>query len=204
MTSSVRPVVDVETFTDPLDAFEAVYAQAADQAPFDHTAMTLATVNGDGRPGARIVLLHGPDARGFVFFTNYESRKGRDIDGNTQAALCFYWPWIDRQVRIEGRLTQIDAAESDAYFATRPRGKQAGAWASAQSRPLASRETLDAACDAIEARYAGRDIPRPPFWGGYRLSADRMEFWKAGEYRLHDRFLFTRTPGGWKRERLSP
>jgi pyridoxamine 5'-phosphate oxidase len=198
------PVIDVEQFADPMEAFEAVYARAADGAPFDPTAMTLATADGQGRPGARVVLLHGLDARGFVFFTNYESRKGRDIDDNPQAALCFYWPWIDQQVRIEGRLARIDAAESDAYFATRPRGKQAGAWASAQSRPLASREVLDAACAEIDARYAGRDIPRPPFWGGLRLTPDRIEFWRAGEYRLHDRFLFTRNGAGWTRERLAP
>jgi pyridoxamine 5'-phosphate oxidase len=197
-------MTDVERYADPLTAFEAVFAHAGEQAPFDHTAMTLATSDETGRPGARIVLLHGHDARGFVFFTNYESRKGRDIDANPQAALCFYWPWLDHQVRIEGRLTRLDAAESDAYFATRPRGKQAGAWASAQSRPLASREALDAACREIDSRYAGGEIPRPPFWGGFRLTPDRMEFWKAGEHRLHDRFLFTRTPDGWRRERLAP
>jgi pyridoxamine 5'-phosphate oxidase len=195
---------DLEQFTDPMDAFEEAFARAGEGAPFDHTAMTLATANADGRPGARIVLLHGHDARGFVFFTNYESRKGRDIDANPQAALCFYWPWLDLQVRIEGRLARIEGGESDAYFATRPRGKQVGAWASAQSRPLASRDVLDAACAAIEQRHAGGAIPRPPFWGGYRLAPDRIEFWKAGEYRLHDRFAFTRTPSGWSRERLAP
>jgi pyridoxamine 5'-phosphate oxidase len=197
-------VIDVEQYADPMAAFEAVFAQAGDGAPFDHTAMTLATVDAGGRPGARVVLLHGLDRRGFVFFTNYESRKGRDITANPQAALCFYWPWLDRQVRIEGRLTRIDGAESDAYFATRPRGKQAGAWASEQSRPLASRDALDAACREIEARHAGGDIPRPPFWGGYRLAPDRIEFWKAGGSRLHDRFLFTKTNEGWTRERLAP
>ena len=196
--------IDVEQYTDPMAAFEAVFAQAGEGAPFDHTAMTLATADAGGRPAARVVLLHGLDARGFVFFTNYDSRKGRDIAANPHAALCFYWPWQDRQVRIEGRLTPIDGAESDAYFASRPRGKQAGAWASEQSRPLASREALDAACQAIDARYAGRDIPRPPFWGGYRLAPDRIEFWKAGEYRLHDRFLITKTSDSWTRARLAP
>jgi pyridoxamine 5'-phosphate oxidase len=190
--------------TDPMEAFARVFARAGERAPFDHTAMSLATADGGGRLGVRMVLLHGLDARGFVFFTNYESRKGRDIEANAQAALCFYWPWLDEQVRVEGRLVQIDGAESDAYFATRPRGKQVGAWASAQSRPLASRAELEARCAEIEQRYAGRDVPRPPFWGGFRLVPDRIEFWKAGESRLHDRFQYTREGDVWRQERLSP
>jgi pyridoxamine 5'-phosphate oxidase len=189
---------------DPMTRFEALFARAGQQAPFDHTVMTLATVDGAGRPSARMVLLHGLDARGFVFFTNYESRKGRDIDANPNAALCFYWPWLDEQVRVEGRLTKIDTAESDAYFSTRPRGKQVGAWASEQSRPLDSRETLERRCQEVDAAYAGQDVSRPPFWGGYRLVPDCIEFWKAGDHRLHDRFRYTRAGDAWSVQRLYP
>jgi pyridoxamine 5'-phosphate oxidase len=189
---------------DPIDRFTALFARAGDGAPFDHTAMALATADADGRPGVRIVLLHGLDARGFVIITNYASRKGRDIAANPQAALCFYWPWLDEQVRIEGRLSPIDAAESDAYFATRPRGKQVGAWASPQSRPLASRAELELRCAEIDRRFADQTVPRPPFWGGFRLVPDRLEFWKAGESRLHDRVVYTRDGDGWKVERLAP
>lgn len=190
--------------SDPMDAFEALYARAGAQAPFDHTAMALATADGSGRVGVRIVLLHGLDARGLVFFTNYESRKGRDLTENPQAALCFYWPWLDEQVRFEGRITKIDDTESDAYFATRPRGKQVGAWASAQSQPLAAREVLETRCEDADRRFAGRDVPRPPFWGGFRLVPDRVEFWKSRESRLHDRLVYLRTPDGWRTERLFP
>jgi pyridoxamine 5'-phosphate oxidase len=190
--------------SDPLEAFERLFARAAAGAPFDHTAMALATADPSGRVSVRIVLLHGLDARGLVFFTNYDSRKGRDIEANAQAALCFYWPWLDEQVRFEGRLGRLERDESDAYFATRPRGKQVGAWASAQSQPLASREELEARCAEIDRRYHGQPVPRPPFWGGYRLTPDRIEFWKAGDSRLHDRFLYTREEGGWRVERLNP
>jgi len=194
----------VEGPADPIGRFDALFRRAGDRAPFDHTAMALATSDETGRVAVRIVLLHGLDARGFVFFTNYESRKSQDIDANAQAALCFYWPWLDEQVRVEGRLAKIDAAESDAYFATRPRGKQVGAWASEQSRPLASRAELEQRCGAIDRRYAGQPVPRPPHWGGYRLVPDRLEFWKAGDDRLHDRFLYSRDGEGWRVERLYP
>jgi len=189
---------------DPIEAFAQCYARAGANAPFDHTAMALATADAGGRVAVRIVLLHGLDARGLVFFTNYDSRKGRDIAANPQAALCFYWPWLDQQVRFEGRLERIHPAESDAYFSTRPRGKQVGAWASPQSRPLASRAELEARCAEIDRRHEGTAIPRPPFWGGFRLVPDRIEFWNAGENRLHDRFLYTRTAGAWTMERLGP
>jgi pyridoxamine 5'-phosphate oxidase len=188
----------------PMEAFARLFARAGEEAPFDHTAMALATAGADGQPAVRMVLLHGLDARGFVFYTNYESRKAHDIAAHAQAALCFYWPWLDQQVRIEGQLVQIDGAESDAYFATRPRGKQVGAWASPQSRPIASRAELEARCAEIDARYAGQPVPRPPFWGGFRLIPHRIEFWKAGDSRLHDRFLYTREGASWQRERLAP
>ena len=189
---------------DPIEAFAHSYARAGANAPFDHTAMALATADVTGRVAVRMVLLHGLDARGLVFFTNYDSRKGVDIAANPQAALCFYWPWLDQQVRFEGRLARIDPAESDAYFSTRPRGKQVGAWASPQSRPLASRAELEARCAEIDRQHEGTAIPRPPFWGGFRLAPDRVEFWNAGENRLHDRFLYTRAAAGWTMERLGP
>jgi len=194
--SSVNP--------DPIARFEEVFARASVSPPMDHTAMALATSTPAGRPSARIVLLHGLDARGFVFYTNYEGRKGGELEANPHAALCFYWPWLDEQVRVEGRVTRLSDAESDAYFASRPRGKQVGAWASMQSRPLASREVLvDRVADA-EARFAGKDVPRPPYWGGYRIAPERIEFWRAGEFRLHDREVYLREGDSWRIERLYP
>jgi pyridoxamine 5'-phosphate oxidase len=189
---------------DPITRFAAVFARAGDNAPFDHTAMSLGTCRPDGQPSVRIVLLHGFDARGFTFYTNYESRKGREIAANALAALTFYWPWLNEQVRAEGRLARIAPEESDAYFATRERGRQIGAWASAQSRPIASREALLDAVADIEARFAGREVPRPPHWGGYRLTPSRIEFWKDGAFRLHDRFLYERSGDAWTVTRLSP
>jgi pyridoxamine 5'-phosphate oxidase len=189
---------------DPIAAFETLLALASVDAPFDHTVTALATADERGRPSVRMVLLHGFDARGFVFFTNYESRKALDLASNARGALAFYWPWLDQQVRAEGAIERITAEESDAYFATRPRGKQIGAWASDQSRPLSSRADLETRCAAVELRFAGRDVPRPPFWGGFRLIPDSMEFWKAGPDRLHDRFLYRKEGGAWRAERLYP
>ena len=198
-----QPLVD-SVNPDPIARFEEVFARASVSPPMDHTAMSLATSTPAGKPSVRIVLLHGLDARGFVFYTNYEGRKGTELEANPSAALCFYWPWLDEQVRVEGRVTRLSDAESDAYFASRPRGKQIGAWASMQSRPLASREALVDRVTEVETRYAGRDVPRPPFWGGYRIAPERIEFWRAGEYRLHDREVYTREGEGWKVERLYP
>jgi pyridoxamine 5'-phosphate oxidase len=201
-TSPLSPPPSVNP--DPIARFEEVFARASASPPMDHTAVALATATSSGRPSVRIVLLHGFDARGFVFYTNYEGRKGGELDANPYAALCFYWPWLDEQVRAEGHVTRLSAEESDAYFASRPRGKQVGAWASMQSRPLASREVLvDRVADA-EARFAGRDVPRPPFWGGFRIAPERIEFWRAGEFRLHDREVYVREGDGWKIERLYP
>jgi pyridoxamine 5'-phosphate oxidase len=190
--------------TDPIVRFVETFERAAVQAPFDHTAASLATATPGGEPSVRVVLVRHFDDRGFVFFTNYESRKGHEIAANPAASLCFYWPWIDDQVRIEGPLSKVSPEESDAYFATRPRGSQIGAWASNQSRPLSERSELERRYFDIERQYEGHAVPRPPHWGGYRLRPLRMEFWKAGEYRLHDRWLYTVTRDGWDIEILYP
>lgn len=174
--------------------FLDVFARAAEGAPAsaDHTAAALASVSSNGQPSARMVLVRRIDPAGFLFFTNYESRKAAEFAVQPSAALCFYWYWIEQQVRIEGRIAQATPAESDEYFATRPRGSQIGAWASQQSRPLAERKELEERYLATERQYEGRVVPRPPFWGGYRLRPERIEFWTAGTYRLHERDVFTR------------
>ena len=192
------------TFTDPMARFADVFARAAANPPFDHTAATLGTSSPTGVPSLRTVLVRRVDAGGFSFFTNYESRKGRELSVNPFAALCFYWPWIDEQVLVEGRVAPLEPADSDAYFAGRPRGSQLGAWASQQSGPLGSREELEARWRETERRFEDREVPRPPYWGGFRLSPTRMEFWRAGEFRLHDRELYTFADGVWTVTRLFP
>jgi pyridoxamine 5'-phosphate oxidase len=189
---------------DPLARFAGLYARAASGAPFDPSAVTLATADAAGRPSARMVLLKGFDLSGFRFFSNYDSRKGRELAANPRAALCFYWPWLDEQVRVEGEVTKLPAAESDAYFATRPRGAQLGVWASAQSAPLASRFALLRRVVRAEARFLGGPVARPPYWGGYLLAPRAIEFWTSKVSRLHERRLFTRTADGWRSERLQP
>jgi pyridoxamine 5'-phosphate oxidase len=189
---------------DPIAQFVSLFARAGTNAPFDHVAVTLATSTPDGRPSARIVLLRGVDARGFVFYTNYASRKGHELAENPHAALCCYWPWLDEQVRIEGTVERVSDAESDEYFAGRPRGSQLGAWASAQSQALGSREELERRYHAVDAEYQGRTVPRPPYWGGYRLVPVRIEFWRAGAFRLHDRQLFLREGDQWRSELVYP
>ena len=167
-------------------------------------AMTLATTGPRGRPSARVVLLRGLDQRGLVFFTNYRSRKGRDLARQPSAALVFYWPALGRQVRVEGRVTRLPAEESDVYFASRPRAARLAAWASNQSSPIADREALRRSYAAVQARFRGRDVPRPPHWGGYRLVPRVFEFWRSGPHRLHERLRFARGPRGWKVTRLAP
>jgi len=189
---------------DPMTRFAQVFARAARNPPFDYTAATLATATAQGVPSVRTVLVRGVDATGFAFFTNYESRKGRELTANPVAALCFYWPWIDEQVLADGSVTRLDAAESDAYFAGRPRGSQIGAWVSRQSQPLGSREELEARWREQEREFEGGEVPRPPDWGGFRLAPSRVEFWRAGAYRLHDRELYSRADGGWTVTRLYP
>lgn len=197
----IPPVPDP---ADPIERFADLFRRAADNAPFDPVAVTLATATLDGRPSARIVLLRRVDAGGFGFFTNLESRKARELMANPYAALCAYWPWLDEQARVEGPVIQADPADCDEYFGSRPRGSQVGAWASAQSRPLASRAELEARYHAVDAQYAGRPIPRPPYWGGFRLVPERIEFWRSGTYRLHDRLLYIREGAGWRTEILYP
>jgi len=170
-----------------------------------HEAMTLATATADGRPSARLVLLKQADERGFVFFTNYNSHKARELDANPQAALVFYWPQLERQVRIEGRVERVSAAESDAYFKTRPRESQIGAAASPQSEVVASRDVLEQRFRELEETYQGREVERPEHWGGYRLRPERIEFWKGRPGRLHDRILYERQGDeDWTISRLAP
>jgi len=189
---------------DPIAAFRESLARARLRETSDPTAMTLATVAASGRPSARMVLLKDADERGFTFYTNHESRKAREMAENPFVALCILWAVGAEQVRVEGRIERVSDAESDAYFASRPRGSQIGAWASEQSRPLAAREQLEARVLEITTRFEGKAIPRPENWGGYRVVPDRIEFWFGKESRLHDRFVYLREGGGWRVERLNP
>lgn len=190
--------------TDPIAEFHEIFARAEKSETADHTRFALATVGADGRPSVRVVLLKHADERGFVFYTNFGSRKARELDLNPWAAACFHWASVERQVRVEGPAERLTDTESDEYFASRPRGSQIGAWTSKQSQPLASRRELLARYVETQARFAGREVPRPDFWGGYRLVPERMEFWYNQLHRLHDRILFVRTDAGWERSRLYP
>ncbi len=195
---------DARAALDPIAEFQALFARISQAPPSDPTAMALATADASGAPSARMVLLKGVDARGFLFFTNYDSRKGLELAENPRAALCWNWPWVEVQVRAEGAVERLSAVESDTYFATRPRGHQLGAWASAQSQPLTSRFALLRRVVATEARYFGREIPRPPYWGGYLLRPRAIEFWQGKKSRLHERRRFLLAEGVWRCERLSP
>jgi len=189
---------------DPIAAFREALERAGKREPVEATSVVLATADGEGRPSARVVLLKGVDERGFVFYTNLGSRKARQLAENPRAALCVYWESIEQQVRVEGPVERVADEEADAYFASRPRMSQIGAWASRQSEPLDSRARLLGRAAAAEARFLGRPVPRPPFWGGYRIVPERIEFWWNQLHRLHDRVLYTREGDGWKVERLYP
>jgi pyridoxamine 5'-phosphate oxidase len=189
---------------DPVEQFRKWFEEALAADLHEPNAMTLGTATPGGRPSARIVLLKGFDERGFVFYTNYEGRKARELEDNPYCALVFYWGELERQVRVEGRASRIPKEESDAYFDSRPRGSRLGAWVSEQSRTIESREALEDRLRELEERYEGAEIPRPPFWGGYRVEPDSVEFWQGRENRLHDRLIYRRSERGWKIERLQP
>lgn len=195
--------------SNPILQFASWHAQWAATGPADASAMVLATVDAQGQPWQRTVLLKICDERGFAFFTNRESNKGEQLSGNARAALHFLWlpttaDGVARQVQVQGTVARTHAAEDDTYFASRPRESQLGAWASQQSRPLDSRDTLLDRFVAAEHQYAGSDVPRPPHWGGYRLVPERMEFWQGGAHRLHDRFVYQRIDEHWILNRLNP
>jgi pyridoxamine 5'-phosphate oxidase len=188
---------------DPVAQFEKWFEQALHAGMVEPNAMTLATSTPDGRPSARMVLLKGADANGFVFFTDYRSRKGAELDANPHVSLCFWWDALQRQVRVDGTVARVSREESAAYFHTRPHGSRIGAWASRQSAPLASREALEREVERLE-RVHPEDVPLPPHWGGYRVTPESIEFWQGRQSRLHDRIVYTRDGGAWRIGRLSP
>jgi pyridoxamine 5'-phosphate oxidase len=188
---------------DPIKQFSRWWDEALKSEALEANAMTLATADASGRPSARTVLVKDFDARGFVFYTNYDSRKGRDLAANPRASLLFFWPELERQVRIDGTVEKVSAEESDAYFNSRPLASRIGAWASPQSQPISGKAWLMAKAAEMGVRH-GLNPPRPPHWGGYRLRPEEMEFWQGRPSRLHDRLLYRPDGSGWRRQRLAP
>lgn len=193
-----------EVHADPIAQFERWFTEVESAGLWEPNAMVVSSVDPDGWPTSRFVLLKEVDQRGFAFYTNYESDKARALDHSGRAALTFGWHELRRQVRVLGHVSRVDAEHSDAYFARRPRGSQIGAWASPQSRPVADRSILDERYDEVEARFADLDIPRPPNWGGYLVRPERVEFWQGRPNRFHDRIVYTWHADGWTRARLAP
>ena len=191
--------------SDPIEQFRSWFDEVLAADLHEPNAMTLATATPEGRPSARVVLLKGFDERGFVFYTSYVGRKSEELETNPNCALVFYWGELERQVRVEGRASRVSEEESDEYFGSRPRGSRLGAWASEQSRPVEGRGALEERLRGLEAEYEGREVPRPPFWGGYQVEPEVIEFWQGRENRLHDRLVYRRSDNGeWGRERLQP
>lgn len=199
-----RPLERADLAADPVTQFQQWFTEALDADVLDPNAMAVATVGPDGQPSVRMVLLKHFDADGFVFYTNHDSRKAREMAGNHRVALLIYWAEISRQVRITGQATRVPAADSLRYFLSRPRDSQIGAWVSDQSRVIEGRQLLEAKFAEMKSRFAAGDVPLPSFWGGYRVGVETVEFWQARENRLHDRFLYSRAPSGWTIERLAP
>jgi pyridoxamine 5'-phosphate oxidase len=199
------PLLESDADASPLVMFDRWYAHAAAQPIAHHDAVTLATATRDGIPSARVVLLKGRDPNGFTFFTNYESGKARELAENPRASLVFFWPTLDRQIRVVGTVAKVSREETEAYWKTRHRGSQIGAWSSQQSRVLANRAELDERVTRITKEQVGKDVPCPPHWGGYRLTPTSLEFWQSRPSRLHDRLRYTRKADGtWRIERLAP
>jgi len=204
MSDSSLTTGDFTESPEPFELFAAWLEDATASEPNDPNAVAVATVDSDGLPDVRMVLLKGFDQAGFVFYTNFESAKGRELLANMKAAMCFHWKSLRRQVRVRGPVEVVSDEEADAYYATRPRGSRIGAWASKQSRPLESRFALEKAVAEYTARYAIGTIPRPSYWSGFRIVPQEIEFWHDRPFRLHDRMKFVRTAGGWDKTRLYP
>ncbi len=201
---SLSGLVEKDLARDPFRQFEKWFQEAEAAKLTEPNAMTLATVGKDGRPSARTVLLKGLDGRGFTFFSNYESRKGRELELNPHVSLVFPWIALERQVLVEGTVTKISREESDAYFHSRPRASQLGAWVSQQSAIISGRSVLEESMKALEKKYAGAEVPLPPHWGGWRVAPETVEFWQGRRSRLHDRLRYRRNQDGWTVERLAP